>query len=128
MKKIIFILALLVSSLFADVKYIDIFDVYDKAEAEHKTVIVMLSKEGCPGCEYMESIVFTDKKIAKLLKDNFVVAHVDIDKDGIPDGMDYFATPTFYFQDADEKILKRMNGGENAKDFAKTLSEMKAKK
>lgn len=128
MKKIIFALLLLVSSVFADVEYVDIFDVYDKAADEHKVVMVMLSKEGCPGCQYMENVVFNDKKIAKILKDKFVVAHVDIDKDGIPDGMDYFATPTFYFLDADENILKKLTGGENAKDFASTLQKVKAKK
>ena len=128
MKKIILAITLMVTSLLADVKYVDIFDAYDKAAAEHKTVMVMLSKEGCPGCQYMENIVFKDKNIEKLLNDNFVIAHVDIDKDGLPDGMDYFATPTFYFVTPDEKILKRINGGENAKDFAKTLNEVKAKK
>ena len=128
MKKIILLVALLVSSLMADVKYVDIFDAYDKAASEHKKVMVMLSKEGCPGCEYMESIVFKNKDVEKYLKENFVIAHVDIDKDGLPDEMDYFATPTFYFQDADEKILKRLNGGKNAKEFLETLKEIKAKK
>ncbi len=128
MKKIILLIALFISSLMADVKYIDIFDAYDKAASEHKKVMVMLSKEGCPGCEYMESIVFKNKDVENYLQKNFVVVHVDIDKDGLPDGMDYFATPTFYFQDADNKILKRLNGGKNAKDFLETLKEIKAKK
>ena len=128
MKKIVVLLSLLVASLFADVKYIDIFDAYDKAAAEKKTVMVMLSKEGCPGCAYMENVVFKNGDVEKYLKKNFVIAHVDIDKDGLPDGMDYFATPTFYFQNADEKILKRLNGGENAKDFLETLKKVRATK
>jgi thiol:disulfide interchange protein len=127
MRKIFVLLVFLVTSVFADVKYVDLFDAYDKAQAENKTVMVMLSQQGCSGCEYMEEIVFNNKDVAKSLKDNFVVVHVDVYKDGIPDGLEFFATPTFYFLNADEEVLKRMNGGENAKDFAKTLKAMKAK-
>ena len=125
MKKILLSLALLVSVAFANVSYTDIFDAYDKAEQEHKTVMVMLSQEGCPGCEYMENIVFNNADIAKTLKNDFIVVHVDIYKDGIPDGLEFFATPTFYFLDADENILKRLNGGQNAKDFSDTLKKFK---
>ena len=125
MKKILLSLALLVSVAFANVSYTDIFDAYDKAEQEHKTVMVMLSQEGCPGCEYMENIVFNNADIAKTLTNDFIVVHVDVYKDGIPDGLEFFATPTFYFLDADENILKRLNGGQNAKDFSDTLKKFK---
>jgi len=125
MKKIVLLLAFFITSVFADVKYVDLFDAYDKAQAENKIVMVMLSQQGCSGCEYMEQIVFNNKDVAKSLKNNFVVVHVDVYKDGIPDGLEFFATPTFYFLDADENVLKRMNGGENAKDFAKTLQSIK---
>jgi len=127
MRKIFVLLVFLVTSAFADVKYVDLFDAYDKAEAEKKIVMIMLSQQGCPGCEYMESIVFNNKNVAKSLKENFVVVHVDVYKDGIPDGLEFFATPTFYFLNADEEVLKRINGGENAKDFTATLKAMKAK-
>ncbi len=127
MRKIVLLFVVLITSVFADVKYVDIFDAYDKAQAENKIVMVMLSQQGCSGCEYMEEIVFNNKDVVKSLKNNFVVVHVDVYKDGIPDGLEFFATPTFYFLDADENVLKRMNGGENAKDFAKTLQSIKKK-
>jgi len=125
-KKIIFIL-LLVSSVFADVVYRDLFDAYDDAHKEHKTVMLMISQEGCPGCEYMESVVFNNKDVAKALKDDFIVIHIDKHKDSVPNGLEYFATPTFFFLDENEKVLKRLTGGENAKDFVATLKAMKAK-
>jgi len=125
MKKILLVLALLVSTIYAEVKYTDIFDAYDVAEKENKTVMIMLSQEGCPGCEYMENVVFNNTNITKILNKNFVVVHVDVYKDGAPDGLDFFATPTFYFLDADEKVLKRLNGGQNAKDFEETLKKLK---
>jgi thioredoxin-related protein len=125
MKKILLILALLVSSVFAEVKYVDIFDAYDIAQKENKTVMVMLSQEGCPGCQYMENVVFNNTNISKILNEDFIVVYIDVYKEGAPDGLDFFATPTFYFLDADEKVLKRLNGGQNAKDFGETLEKVR---
>jgi len=127
MKKIFPLLALFCIALFADVKYIDIFDAYDEAKKEHKIVMVMLSQEGCPSCEYMEDVVFNNTNIAETLERRFVVVHVDVYKDGVPDGLEFFATPTFYFLDSNEKVLKKFTGGQNAKDFADTLKAVKIK-
>ena len=126
MKKILLSLLLLVVTAYAEIKYTDIFDAYDNAKAQNKNVMIMLSMEGCPGCAYMEDIVFADKNVAKEMK-NFVLVHLDVRADSIPTNLEYFATPTFYFLDSDEKILKRLNGGENVKDFTATLKAMKAK-
>lgn len=128
MKKILFLLLVLGSSLFAKMNWSDMFDAYDEAAAQNKPVMIMLSQKGCPGCEYMESIVFEDKKINKYLKEHFISVHLDVHEDFIPEKLEYFATPTFYFLDKNEKILKRLNGGENAKDFIKILQEVRSKK
>ena len=127
MKKILLLITLLLSSLVADVKYIDLFDAYDNAKAQHKTVMIMLSQKGCPGCAYMEDVVFNNTDVAKQLAENYIVVHLDVHEDSIPAGLEYFATPTFYFLDADKKVLKRLNGGENAKEFSETLSTLKVK-
>jgi thioredoxin-related protein len=124
MKKILLLLTMIVTLAFSDVKYTDIFDAYDVAAKENKTVMIMLSQDGCPACEYMKDIVFNNKNISKILNKNFVVVYVDIHQDGIPDGLKAFATPTFYFLDKNEKILKRVNGGENAKDFEAILKKV----
>ena len=127
MKKILLLLTLLLTSLMADVKYTDLFDAYDEAKAQNKIVMIMLSQKGCPGCAYMEDIVFTNTDVAKKLQEDYIVVHLDVHEDSIPEGIEYFATPTFYFLDADEKVLKRLNGGENVKKFSETLSALKAK-
>lgn len=125
MKKILILLFILTSSIFAKVEWTDIFDVYDDAKASNKVVMVMLSQKGCPGCEYMKSVVLEDEKVSKLLKDSFISVVLDVHEDFMPENLEYFATPTFYFLDAQEKILKRVNGGEKAKDFIKTLKVFK---
>ena len=127
MKKIFLLLAILFTSVFAQTQFTDLFDAYDDAKNQNKTVIIMLSMKGCPGCEYMKSVVFENSDVAKRLKNDFIVVELDVHEDSVPEKLEYFATPTFYFLDANEKILKRLNGGENAKDFLATLQEMKKK-
>lgn len=128
MKKIVLTLLLLISSAFAKVEYTNMFDAYDEAKAQNKLVIVMLSQKGCPGCEYMESVVFADKEIEKYMQKSFITVHLDIYEEYVPEELEHFATPTFYFLDADENILKRINGGEQVKEFLNTLKEVNAKK
>lgn len=127
MKKIIFTLLLLLSSAFAKVEYTDMFDAYDEAQAQHKQVIVVLTQKGCPGCEYMEDTVFTEKDVNEYMSKSFITVHLDIHQEYVPEELEHFATPTFYFLDADENILKRVNGGEKPQEFLKTLKEVHAK-
>jgi thioredoxin-related protein len=128
MKKIVLTLLIAISSLFAEVSYTHIFDAYEEAKAQKKLVLIMLSQKGCPGCQHMENIVFEDKDVNAYMKEEYIVVHVDVYEEGPPDGLDFFATPTFYILDEDEKILKRLNGGENATAFLKTLKSVNNQK
>jgi len=132
MKKIAAVLVLLSMTLFAEVKFTDMFDAYDEAKAQKKLVLVMLSQEGCSGCEYMKNVVYKNKDVSKYISDNYIAVYLDIYAEPVPEELEHFATPTYYFLDEDENILKRINGGENAKDFLKSLQSVnesfKAKK
>ena len=122
MKKTLLIIAFLITSVFADINWItDIDDAYEIAAKENKKVMVMLSREGCPACAYMKDIVFQDKNFVKRFNKELVAVHVDIHKDFMPDGLEFFATPTFYFLDANEKKLHRINGAHNSKEFSEEL-------
>jgi len=128
MKKIIILMTLLVTIVSADIKWIDMFDAYDVAKKENKTLMVMLSQKGCPGCEYMTDIVFEDKAVMSEFNKNFLGVHLDVHEDFIPDKFKYFATPTFYFVNANEKILKTFVGAKKSKAFIKVLKELETKK
>ena len=123
MKKIFVIVILLsLTPLFANIKWAEgIEDAYEIAFKENKKVMVMLSKKGCPACEYMEGIVFEDKNFMSFFNKDFIAVQIDIDEDFIPEGLEYFATPTFYFLNSNEKVLYRINGAHNSKEFTKAL-------
>ncbi|RUM65230.1 MAG: thioredoxin [Sulfurimonas sp.] len=128
MKTILLLFLILASSLVAKVEWCDSFEIYDDAKASDKLVMVMLSRKDCPACHYMYSIVFEDKQVSKLLKDAYLAMKIDVDEDFIPLGLEYFATPTFYFLDKNEIILKRLNGGEHISEFIKILKELNKSK
>jgi thioredoxin-related protein len=117
-KKIVLIIAFLITSAFGDINWAeDIEDAYEIAAKNNKKVMVMFSRKGCSACEYMKDIVFKDKKFVNFFNKDFIAVHIDIHKDFLPEGLEYFATPTFYFLDSNEKVLYRINGAHNSKEF-----------
>ena len=124
MKSILLITVFLIASVFADMNWEeDIEDAYEIAIKDNKIVMVMLSRKGCPACEYMDGIVFEDKNFVSFFNKNFVAVHIDIHEGFVPEGLEYFATPTFYFLNSSEKVLYRINGAHNSKEFRAELEE-----
>ena len=124
MKKIVLIITFLISSVFADINWAENIDeAYEIAAKENKKVMVMLSRKGCPACGYMKDIVFEDKNFINSFNKSFIAVHVDIHEDFVPQGLEYFATPTFYFLNSNEKILHRIDGAHNSKEFEQELEE-----
>ena len=118
-KKILASLVLLVMTVFAEQDWLRSYE-EGKTQAlqENKLVLVMLSKEGCDACWYMENIVFEDSAVDAVLKKNFVPVYLDIHQDSVPEQFKYIGTPAFYFTDAHgKKIGHVLNGASNVKDF-----------
>ena len=126
MSKIILALSLLASLASAELKWAASYDAaLSQAAKEKKKVMVMLSREGCPACEYMDDIVFEEKAVENEIQKNFVPVHIDIHKDFIPEGLGYIGTPTFHFLDAKGKKIGRHDGGANIPTFLGILGKMK---
>ena len=124
MRKIFFSMVLIVVSLFGDVRYTNIFDAYDVAKEEDKPLLVMLSKKECPACQYMNNVVFKDKEISSYINKNFIAVEIDVYDEAVPEELEYFATPTLYFQDGDEKILRRINGVQKQEEMLSALKSV----
>lgn len=126
MNKIILVLSLLATCAFAELKWAPSYDAaLAQAVKEKKKVMVMLSREECPACEYMEEIVFEEKAVANEIHKNFIPVHLDIHKDFIPEGLGYIGTPTFHFLDGKGKKIGRHDGGANVPTFMGILGKMK---
>lgn len=96
-----------------------------KALKENKLVLIMISREGCDACWYMENIVFEDESVDALVTENFVPVYLDTNNDFVPEEFKYIGTPTFYFTDAQGKKLgHRINGASNVRDFTAKINEI----
>ncbi len=126
MKKIILIVAVMVTSLFAEIEWLSYDKAFEKAKDENKIVMVMLSKEGCPACEYMIDIVFEDDNVIDEFNQDFIGVHLDIHEDYVPEDLPYIGTPTFHFLNKHGRKLDRIDGGANVRDFTTKMREVKA--
>lgn len=126
MGKIILALSLLASCALAELKWAPSYDAaLVQAKKEKKKVMVMLSKEGCPACEYMMDIVFEEKMVVSEVEKSYVPVHIDVHNDFVPEGLGYIGTPTFHFLDASGKKLGRYDGGANVPTFMGILGKYK---
>ncbi len=126
MNKTMLALALMVSYASAQINWAPSYNAaLVKAVKEKKNVMVMLSKEGCPACEYMEDVVFEEQVVEDTINKNFIPVHLDIHKDKIPSELGYIGTPTFHFVNAKGEKLKRYDGGANIPTFMGILNSVK---
>lgn len=126
MGKIILALSLLASCALAELKWAPSYDAaLAQAKKEKKRVMVMLSRENCPACEYMTDRVFEEKMVVTEVEKSYIPVHIDIHNDFIPEGLGYMGTPTFHFLDANGKKIGRYDGGANVPDFMGLLGKYK---
>lgn len=126
-RKILILLTLSAITLFADLEiYSDFENAKVESEKEQKILMLMISSEQCPTCEYMKDIVFEDENVIEYLNGHFVTMIGDLDAKNYPEQYKAFGTPTYYFIDpkTGEKIGRQVAGGANAKDFLAKLKEI----
>ena len=127
MRKLLLLFAITLA-LFGEVEYAkNVKSALEQAKKEDKMVMVMLSKEDCDACYYMEEIVFDDDDTAEMIMQDFIPVHLDIHNDYVGD-YPYIGTPTFYFLDKNGKKVYRQDGAANIKDFTQTLKIALSKK
>lgn len=127
MKKI-FLVLLFLTSLFSfeEISWIHSFE-EGKIEAKKKSkkILIFLTQEGCPTCEYMKDDAFEDEALIYYINDNFIPVLLDINKDTLPKGIKPKGTPTFLFAERDGEILrKRVYGGAKPAIFLETLKKI----
>ncbi len=96
-----------------------------KAKEQNKEVMMMYSAVWCPECNYMEEVVFKNKKVSTYMEKNFVVLLLDIQKDTLPNGFEYPGIPVFFFIDENSKEKNKIIGGSKVNVFLQKLKAVK---
>ncbi len=93
----------------------------EMAQNSNKLIMIKLTADHCKYCIKMDKEVMEDKDVKKLLSKNFITVNVNVDKEKIPLGIKRTITPTFIFVDKNQKIVSKIPGSWNKRDFMDLL-------
>ena len=116
MSRYILVVLLSLSSLFA-VEFHSYEDALKLQKQSNKIIMIDVVRSGCSYCEDMDREVFENAAMSKWVEERFISVKMNIDKEKLPLGIKVNFTPTFYFVNADSKIVKIVPGSWNIKDF-----------
>jgi len=90
-----------------------------------KMIMIDVVKTGCHYCENMDAKVLQDKVMSQYLEKKIIAVRLYLDKDKLLLGMKVDFTPTFYFLDTKQNIIKKVPGSWNIKDFKSIIEGIK---
>ncbi len=93
-----------------------------EAKATNKIIMIDIVRDGCHYCEDMEKNVFANEEMSSYLDKKFIAVKINLDFDKLPLDINVSFTPTFYFLDMNQTVLKVIPGAWNIQDF-KDLTE-----
>jgi len=102
---------------------------YDEAKAMQKKsgkiIMIDVVRSDCHYCKDMQRDVFEDKEMAAWLQERFIPVKLNLDFDALPLGLHVYFTPTFFFIDQHENIVKKIPGSWNIEDFKDLTKDIK---
>jgi thioredoxin-related protein len=106
------------------VRYENFDKALQKAQNEHKIMMIKATSEHCHYCKKMDREVMVDDQVKQALAKDFIPVEVDISKESLPLGLNADMTPTFFFIDEKENVLKTIPGAWDVNDFLEILREI----
>ena len=108
-----------------------IFVTYDEAlkiaKEENKIILLDIVADKCPFCKKMEEQVLSQDIVQETIKRDFVLAHVNEDREPLPLGLSPQMTPSFVFITKTESVEDMRFGFIPQDKFLELLAEEKAK-
>ena len=105
------------------------FHTYDEALKLQKTngkiIMIDVVRSDCHYCKNMQKVVFDNKEMSAWLEKRFIPVKLNLDFDELPLGIHVYFTPTFFFLNADQKIVKKIPGSWDIQDFKDLTKNIK---
>jgi thioredoxin-related protein len=124
MNKIITLLLTTVLSLSA-LEWHSYEEAVQLAKKSTKLIMIDIVRTNCHYCENMDKAVFQDKEMSQWLDARFIAVKLNLDTDTMPLGIEVRMTPTFYFINKDENIVKKVPGSWSIEDFQSLTKDLK---
>ena len=121
MTKILFFFFFSCISVYA-VDWISYKEALELQKKNHKIIMIDVVKPDCRYCSNMETQVFDDLYMEEWLEERFIMVKMNLYTETLPLGIKPIVTPSFYFVNHKQEIVKNINGSWNIQDF-KDLTE-----
>lgn len=127
MHKILILLFLTLLNLHAtDLVWANSFkEALSQAQAEKKTLMVLITTKTCRWCRKLEAETLTDETVISRLNKDYISVHLTRDVDEYPRYLSAPGVPASYFLDrTGQPIIKRVMGYWNAEDYMSFLDDV----
>jgi thioredoxin-related protein len=124
MSKIVLILISGFVSLYA-LEFYSYKDALKLQQQNGKIIMIDVVRTDCHYCADMQKKVFDDKEMSEWLQKRFIPVKLNLDFDELPLGIHVYFTPTFFFIDSDQKVIKKIPGSWNIQDFKDLTKNIK---
>ena len=98
------------------------------AKAQNKDVYMLITSSDCRWCRKFESTTLQEKEVIDRLKKQYVLLHVDRDKDFLPEGIKSKRVPRHYFLTNKGEIIYSFLGYWNQEDLFSFLKDVDEKR
>jgi len=82
-----------------------------------KIIMIDVIRTDCHYCEEMNTNVFEDKEMSKWLEKRFIPVQINLDNERLPLGIKVNFTPSFFFINSKQQIVKKIPGSWDIDDF-----------
>ena len=124
MNKIVLVLLASAVSLFS-LEFHNYEDALKIQKESGKIIMIDVVRSDCHYCHKMDAGVFNDAQMSKWIEQKFIPVKLDLDFDDIPLGIKVHFTPTFFFVNKEQKIVKIVPGSWNIQDFKDLTKNIK---
>ena len=124
MNKIVLVLLASALSLFA-LEFHSYEEALKMQKKSGKIIMIDVVRSDCHYCHKMDAEVFNNEQMSKWIEKRFIPVKLDLDFDEIPLGIKVHFTPTFFFVNKEQKIIKTVPGSWNIQDFKDLTKSIK---
>ena len=124
MNKIVLVLLASAVSLFS-LEFHSYEDALKIQKESGKIIMIDVVRSDCHYCHKMDAQVFNDVQMSKWIEQKFIPVKLDLDFDDLPLGIKVHFTPTFFFVNKEQKIVKIVPGSWNIQDFKDLTKNIK---
>ncbi|ADN09047.1 thioredoxin family protein [Sulfurimonas autotrophica] len=105
------------------------FHSYEEAlklqKKNNKIIMIDVMRSDCHYCIKMKKEVFDNPEMSAWIQKRFIPVELNLDFDELPLNLHVYFTPTFFFVDQNQKVIKKIPGSWNIQDFKDLTKNIK---